>query len=113
MLSFILIPQNLPSLTWLTIEWASLNREYAFGVFLDIEGAFDNLNLDVIIHCLEARKVCPTLLPWYHHYLTHCSIQETLKGISTCQTLTKGTLQGGVLSPLMSNIDFDGFFKSF
>jgi hypothetical protein len=31
------------------IEWAILHREFALGIFLNIEGAFDDLNPDAII----------------------------------------------------------------
>jgi ribonuclease HI len=95
------------------IERAILRREYALGVFLDIEGAFDNLTPEAILRCLEARQVCPTLLAWYSHYLTHRSIQVSLKGTTAFRNLTKGTPQGGVLSPLMWNIVFDGLLHLF
>ncbi len=80
------------------IESSILRNQYALGIFLDIKGAFDNLNVDSSIQGME----------WYQ------SVQTEIKGITAIRTLTQGTPQGGgILSPLVWNLAFNELLDDF
>ncbi len=55
----------------------------------------------------------PRIIEWYSHYLNHQSIETEIKGITTTRKLTCGTSQGGILSPLVWNLAFDGLLNKF
>ncbi|QQP41066.1 Uncharacterized protein FKW44_015317, partial [Caligus rogercresseyi] len=64
---------------------------------------------------LRARKVSEGIIKWYVSYLRSRSITVELKGIRKNRVLTRGTPQGGVLSPITWNLVFDkllGLFDS-
>ena len=51
------------------IEYAFLNNEYALAVFLDIQGAFDNLTNGAIIRALRARGCDELFINWILDFL--------------------------------------------
>ena len=95
------------------IEGAIDKKEYALGVFLDIQGAFDNVKPEAIIRGLKARGVPDELLKWYDGYLRTRSIVIDHLGVKIILYLTLGVPQGGVLSPLMWNLAFEGLLELF
>ena len=52
-----------------TIEQAVLRTEFAMGSFMDIDGAFDNLDPAAVINGLQKKGVPCTLLEWFNSYL--------------------------------------------
>ena len=50
---------------------------------------------------------------WYEHYLHNRRASATLKGCCSVVDLCCGTPQGGVLSPVIWNINFDGVLQLF
>ena len=91
------------------IEGALEKEGYALGVFLDIQGAFDNVSAPAIVKGMEAKHFSQKTIDWYEHYLRNRSMVTSINGISVTRNLTKGTPQGGVLSPLMWNLAFESF----
>jgi len=82
---------------------------FALAVFLDIQGAFDNVSIEAILDGLKYKGVDDTFLTWYEYYLRHRKVHIAHKGAKMVRWLTKGTPQGGVLSPVMWNVTFDSF----
>ena len=55
----------------------------------------------------EQKKVPLNIIKWYGHYLTTRFVQASLGETTRCRSLTRGTPQGGILSPLVWNTVFD------
>ena len=89
------------------LESSALRGGVAVGVFLDIEGAFDNLLPVGVIQSLQKRNTPKKLLLWFQNYLVSRYVAVDYKGVQTTRKLVKGTPQGGVLSPILWNLAFD------
>jgi Reverse transcriptase (RNA-dependent DNA polymerase)/Endonuclease-reverse transcriptase len=89
------------------LESSALQGGIAVGVFLDIEGAFDNLLPTGVIRSLQKRNTPKPLLHWLQKYLVSRYVEVDYKGVQTTRKLMKGTPQGGVLSPVLWNLAFD------
>ena len=77
------------------IEKSTLRGEYALGLFLDIAGAFDNLNLASAVEGMSEKGIPQPIISWYSYYLRNCSATAELKGCTSTHYLTRGTPQGG------------------
>jgi ribonuclease HI len=95
------------------IEKSVLRGQYVLGIFLDIEGAFDNLSLRSVERSLQDHDVPDPIIKWYMHYMHNRVATADLRGTSTSRLLSRGTPQGGVLSPLMWNMAFDSLLSKF
>ena len=95
------------------VESVVLRGKQALGVFLDIKGAFDNVTPDLVVKELKARGVGYHLGEWLAAYLRGRSATAELHGSSYQCKLVYGTPQGGVLSPLLWNLAFDGLLRKF
>jgi ribonuclease HI len=95
------------------IEEALTGREHALCTFLDIQGAFDNIRPEIIIEGLQQRGTPNELINWCYFHLKNRLISVEYKGIKVSRSLTLGTPQGGVLSPLLWNIACDKLLKLF
>jgi len=89
------------------IERSAMRGKYALGVFLDIEGAFDNLEFETIRRSLEKRGVNNQFTSWYYFLLKNREITVSLNGTERHKRPMKGTPQGGILSPIIWNICID------
>jgi hypothetical protein len=89
------------------IESGLLRGQYTLGVFLDIQGAFDNLSIKSAIIGMKDRGFPPLITSWYRHYLSNRCAEIEVKGTKVKRSLSKGVPQGGVISPLCWNITFD------
>ena len=76
-------------------------KEIALAVFLDIEGAFDKVPIDTILHSLDRRGVDMTISYWIRNLLSTRYICASLLGDSMTVHALAGCPQGGVLSPLL------------
>ena len=76
------------------------NWEYNWVVEFDIKGLFDNIDHELLLRAL--RKHCQT--PWVLLYVERWlkAPMETPEGVLIERT--KGTPQGGVVSPLLANL---------
>lgn len=76
--------------------------------FIDLKGAFDRANKDVIMEELVLKGVKGRLLKWIQDYLYDRTAKVWVQGAySTEATFELGTPQGGVLSPMLFNILMD------
>ena len=89
------------------IEKGLLRKEFALGVFLDISGAFDNLDPNAAARGLERIGTDKCIVNWYKNYLTNRLINVEINGCGKTRSLGQGTPQGGVMSPIVWNIAFD------
>ena len=84
----------------LFIEESFSNKKDVLAAFLDVQGAFDNVNIDLLLTKL-ADIGCPyNLIKFVKHICTDRHI-FTVETESNYQTANKGLPQGGVLSPLL------------
>ena len=91
------------------IEAALVRQEFALGVFLDIQGAFDNVSVDSVCRGMKNQNLPSLFQKWYKHLLTHRKITAEHQGSTVIRSLTRGTPQGGVLSPTAWNLSFESF----
>jgi retron-type reverse transcriptase len=93
------------------IESGLLRQEYTLGVFLDISGAFNNLSFKSAIKSMRKRKFPTKIINWYKYFLTNQESTMELDNNFYTRALTRGTPQGGVLSPLIWNVNFDSILE--
>lgn len=86
------------------IEESIEYKEYALACFLDIEGAFNNIRSDAIMKALEASGTHPFINKWIMKALTQRYIETELGGTTLTALATRGTPQGGVISPILWNL---------
>ena len=83
---------------------------YSWCVDLDIRGYFDNIPHDKLMQAVV--HFCPKLT-WLHCYLWRILKAPVQMPDGSLQAVTKGVPQGGVISPLLSNlflhVVFDGW----
>jgi hypothetical protein len=91
------------ALHWLTVrvEKALEQQETALGVFLDIEGAFNNTCYDTMCDALVRHGSDHTTVWWIRATLEGCEAVATVNGSSVGLAISGGRPQRGVLSPLL------------
>ena len=77
---------------------------YSLGIFLDIQGAFDNIPFVAIKRALEKTRARGNVSNWILHFITTRKLKLNLKGVALIIWILAGTPQGGVLSPFLWNI---------
>ena len=85
----------------------------AVAVFLDVQGAFDNVDPEKALAAMAKRGFPMEMVDWYTSYLTTRLTTLCYKGLSLTRRTTRGVPQGGILSPLMWNVLFDEFLQLF
>lgn len=100
------------------VEDTFVKKEYLLATFMDIARAFDNITFDAIESHLYGCGLDANVCRWIKYMLTHRHITvETPRGEVTVKA-TRGTPQGGVLSPtlwilvmnsLLQNLHTKGF----
>jgi hypothetical protein len=76
-------------------------QEVALGVFLDIEGAFNNTSYDTIYTALARHGVGYTIVRWIRATLEGRQATATLGSFSRSVAVSKGCPHRRVLSPLL------------
>lgn len=76
-------------------------EQYTLSAFLDIEGAFNNVENASIKNALEDIGVERPIVDWIDKMLKSRIINSQMAGSELRKTVTKGTPQGGVISPLL------------
>ncbi|WP_281290001.1 group II intron reverse transcriptase/maturase [Pasteuria penetrans] len=74
--------------------------KYAWGIDLDIKGFFDNIPHDLLIRALEHCGIDKRMLRYCERWLK----DPVQLPDGTIEERTKGTPQGGVISPLLANL---------
>ena len=93
------------------IEQAIFNKRHCLTVFIDIEGAFDNLDTTAAIGAMNRHRVPTDIAEWYSSYLRNRKSTVSYGSENHERLITKGTPQGGVLSPLLWNFAFDDLLE--
>lgn len=93
---------NLVSLT-LNVEEAFSNKKDLLAAFLDVNGAFDNVNISILLEQL-AKIGFPMNLIRFMKFLTYERLVYTELTGDKPRIIHKGVPQGGVLSPLLYSI---------
>lgn len=83
------------------IEYTLSNKEFMVSTFMDVEGAFDNVSFEAINKHLLDCGTNEIIRNWISFMLSHRKINFYHKGEQVSATATRGTPQGGVLSPLL------------
>ena len=94
------------------IEFSLSAGNQALRLFLDIEGAFDNISYDAFYHNLNNSGIPITLCNWIYYMVSHRVITFTLNGISITRTISRGCPQGGVLSPFLWNLTLNDLLSN-
>jgi hypothetical protein len=89
------------------IEGSLNQKEFALGVFLDIDGAFDYASLGLMDAASGDHGVVLTLRRWIDAMLRCRSVRVEIRGSSFRVLVNRRCQQGGVLSPLLWNMEVD------
>ena len=89
------------------IERRIAKKGYVLGVFLDIEGAFDNVSFKAISEGIRATKVDTSTANWIINMVTNRYITINHKNASKRIRIKRGCPQGGILSPFLWNLVID------
>ena len=89
------------------LERALNYKEAALAVFLDIEGAFDNVTHKAILDSLQWRGCDPVVLSWVHRFLTGRIATASALGATKSCVIKKGSSQGGINSSTYWNLPMD------
>jgi hypothetical protein len=81
------------------VEKALDQQEIALGVFLDIEGSFDNTSYDSMCSALTRHGVDQTVIWWIRATLEGWLVTMALGDVSRSVTVSKGCPQGGSYHP--------------
>jgi hypothetical protein len=74
-------------------------------ILFDIQGFFDNLNVDRLISTMTNLGFPNAICAWTHSFLTDRHVQMTFNGFTLdATTISHGTPQGSPLSPILSTI---------
>ena len=84
----------------LKVDEAFLEHQYVIAAFLDVKGAFDNVNTDILLAELS-RIGCSDSIIQFVKFLTHSRFIHADYLEDDFRVAYKGTPQGGVLSPLL------------
>ena len=87
--------------------------KFAMAVFLDIQGAYDNLSNRAILKALRKRGADENFINWIMDFLKFRKITVDYKGVKTERFPTRGVPQGGIASPFLWNNNHDSFLELF
>ena len=86
------------------IERTIVEGQYALGIFLDIEGAFDNVSFKTITEALSNFGLPQVIVRWINAMLRSRTVTVTVQGATVSKRVKKGCPQGGIMSPLLWNL---------
>ena len=87
-------------------------KGFALAVFMDIEGAFDNVPFDSLLKTLRARSIPKAVCTIIECMLTTRMLIASSNGATKMAVAGRGCPQGGVLSPLLWNLVVDELLKN-
>ncbi|XP_054287676.1 uncharacterized protein LOC129003409 [Macrosteles quadrilineatus] len=87
------------------------HKEILAGVFMDIQGAFDNVSYQSIEEALTDREIPQEIVCWIMALLRSREISATVGDSSVIVEARRGCPQGGVLSPLLWTLVVDGLLR--
>ena len=89
------------------IERRIAKKGYVLGVFLDIEGAFDNVSFKAISDSIKATNIDPATAQWIINMVSSRFITIKHKETTRRVRIKRGCPQGGILSPFLWNLIVD------
>ncbi len=95
------------------VERTIHNGQHLLAVSLDCSGAFDNIRFEAARRCMEIQKIPYNIIRWYSNLLKSRSVLAQVQGIVKTIKPSRGSPQGGVLSPLVWNIIMDSFLSQY
>ena len=95
------------------IEKSITRGEYCLAVSLDCSGAFDNIKFDSAKRAMKRKNIPAEAVEWYDNLLRNRCVASELQGESNMRIPTRGSPQGGVLSPLIWNLIMDTLLSDF
>ena len=81
------------------------NKQFGFGIFVDLQKAFDTVNYDIFLMILEPCGIRESALDWFNLYLPYQK-QDVSVNYSNSSPLnnTCGVSQGSVLGHLFFKV---------
>ena len=70
------------------IQEAIKTNDFAIGIFVDLQKAFDTVNHDILIEKLDYYSISGITNSWFKSYLTERKLQVKINGITSSQTET-------------------------
>ena len=89
------------------VEKAINQGQKLLAVSLDCSGAFDRIKFDSAETAMREHNIPETVITWYDNLLKNRKISAELLGEKITIKPTKGSPQGGILSPLVWNLIMD------
>ena len=80
---------------------------------MDCSGAFDWVSFHSMREALETHKTPRTIVAWYDFLLKNRRVKVNIQGEERTITPSRGSPQGGILSPLVWNLVMDSLLKQF
>ncbi|VVC36614.1 Endonuclease/exonuclease/phosphatase,Reverse transcriptase domain [Cinara cedri] len=94
------------------LSWADGRKEkFVIGVFLDITGAFDNLNWEVLFQDVKDLGASQHTLSIIRDYLRNRHAELSIGTATAKCNLTRGCPQGSQLGPILWNLSMDRALK--
>lgn len=91
---------------------AQSRQKHVVGLFLDIEGAFNNLWWSAILAKMRSLGVSKDVYRSMESYLSEREVQIFMGGSTISRVVDRGCPQGSVLGPLLWNLTMDELLKA-
>lgn len=80
-------------------------KSHTVCVFLDVQGAFDNVDPGILVNIMSDIGIPGRLCQWIYKFLNNRTLYVKFNNIlHGPRTASKGTMQGATLSPLLYNL---------
>lgn len=97
---------------WSEVQVAFHSGSFVPSIFLDIKGAFDNVNIDILFSLLSELNIPEQLSCLIYNLFSNKTIIVKTDNANREFTSFKGLSQGTILAPLLFNIYINHIFKN-